>query len=276
MNRVLIVGYGYLGEAIDKCFVEAGWEVIRVGRTVAANVEIADVTSKESLLDLARRVGSVDAVIHCASSGRGGVEAYQAVFEQGIENLIAVFKEAHLIFTSSSSVYAQTHGEIVTEESEANPTRETGQILLRSEKKVIENQGTVMRLSGIYGDGRSVILKRFLSGGATLEEDGRRVLNQIHRADAAKAYLVAAEKKLNGIYNISETNPKSQLETLSWLCRRFKKDMPESVPRDLNRKRGWTHKIVSNRKILAAGWSPQYETFTEAVEDIYQTIDLLD
>ena len=38
-----------------------------------------------------------------------------------------------LLFTSSTSVYAQTDGSVVTEESPAIPDRETGSLLLAAE-----------------------------------------------------------------------------------------------------------------------------------------------
>jgi len=275
MNRIGIFGYGYLGEAIDACFSAEGWEVVRVGRSATEGVEQGDLTVVESLRTLKQKVGELSHVVHCASSGRGGVEAYGAVFEVGAANLVEVFPEAHLLFTSSSSVYAQMNGEVVDETSEAEPDRETGQILRRAERNVLDANGTVMRLSGIYGDGRSVILKKWLLGESKVEEDGRRMLNQIHRADAATAYLAVANQQLRGeIFNVSETHPKNQLSTLQWLADHYQRTLPESVPRDLNRKRGWTHKTVSSAKLVSIGWRPKFATFTDAVDAIEPTLSL--
>jgi len=104
-------------------------------------------------------------------------------------NIQSVFPNTPLIFVSSSSVYAQINGETVTEDSPSEPTRETGKILKRAEATVLSNQGIVARLSGIYGPGRSVLIKRLLKGEAQIEEDGRRLINQIHQQDAAGALL---------------------------------------------------------------------------------------
>ena len=97
------------------------------------------------------------------------------------------FPGVPLLLVSSSSVYAQTDGGVVTEESPTQPDRETGKLLLQAEQQVLVAGGIVARLAGIYGPGRSVILKRFLNGEAVIEDDGRRFLNQIHRDDAAAA-----------------------------------------------------------------------------------------
>ena len=133
------------------------------------------------------------------------------------------------MFTSSSSVYPQTNGEYVDELSMAEPDRATGKILRRSEQIILNAGGIVMRLSGIYGEGRSVILKRWLLGESKVEEDGRRMLNQIHRRDAAEAFLLMAKSEHEGeIFNVSESHPKSQLATLQWLADHFQKPLPES------------------------------------------------
>jgi hypothetical protein len=42
--------------------------------------------------------------------------------------------------------------------------------------------------------------------------------------------------------------------------------LPPSGPIDPNRKRGWTSKRVSNAKLRALGWVPQFPSFFEAVE----------
>ena len=67
MNRLMIMGYGYLGEAIADCFnaSEEKWEVIKVGRSSAEGVEQSDISSKESLEELRRKVGKPSHIIHC-------------------------------------------------------------------------------------------------------------------------------------------------------------------------------------------------------------------
>lgn len=262
-NKALIIGYGYLGEAIADYFEEKNWQVIKASRTEEKNIEQADLSDLKSLEKLAKKIGEIKTIIHCASSGRGGEEAYKAVFDQGTKNLIAAFPKSHIIFTSSSSVYAQIKGETVTEESETKPTRTTSQILIQAEKNILKANGSSLRLSGIYGENRSVILKKFRENTIQLEEDGRRILNQIHRRDAAKAFFIVAEKQLKGIYNITETDPKTQGETLKILCAHYKKPLPASAPINTNRKRAWTHKKVSNKKMRQHGWKLDYPTFTQ-------------
>ena len=177
-----------------------------------------------------------------------------------------------LLFTSSTSVYAQTDGSVVTEESPAIPDRETGVLLLAAEQITLAAGGTVARLAGIYGPGRSVILKKFLNAEAIIEEDGRRFLNQIHRDDAARAIFHLATTRAAGVFNVSDSTPLSQLACYEKLSEIFSRPLPPSGPRDLNRKRGWTHKQVSNAKLRATGWQPRFPSFIDAAESVAATL----
>lgn len=227
-----------------------------------------DLSSEESVnsLDLAP-----DFIVHCASSGRGGEESYRAVYLEGCRHLIARFPGVPLLFTSSTSVYAQADGSVVTEQSLARPDRETGKILRETEDLVLSAGGSIARLAGIYGPARSVILKKFLNGETVIEEDGQRYLNQIHRDDAAAA-IVHLSKAAPGIYNVADSTPLTQLECHEQLSHLFRRPLPPRGPRDLNRKRGWTHKQVSNAKLRDNGWMPRYPSFLDAAEEIAATL----
>lgn len=265
LKRLLLIGHGYLGAAVASRFREAGWYVTPVSLHGGEGVAACDVADASAVA----RLPVADAIVHCAASGRGGAEAYQRVYVDGCANLVRVFPGVPLLFTSSTSVYGQTDGSTVTESSPAEPDRETGELLLAAEKTVKNAAGYVARLSGIYGPGRSVILRKFLAGEAVIEEDGRRFLNQIHRDDAAEAvfHLLAGGAE-PGIYNVSDSEPLGQRECLESLARIYLLPVPPSGPRDLNRKRGWTHKRVMNAKLRATGWEPRFPCFLDAIESI--------
>lgn len=269
--KLLLVGYGYLGQAIASLFRANAWEVIPVSLSGADGSIPCDVGDLEEVAKLP----AANLIIHCAASGRGGADAYRHVYVNGSKALTAAFPGVPIFFTSSTSVYAQMDGSIVDEESPTLPDRETGQLLLEAENVILSSGGIVARLAGIYGPGRSVILKKFLNNETLIEEDGRRFLNQIHRDDAAAAiyHLAQSARERSGqIYNIADSAPISQLKCHQSLAEQFSKPLPPSGPRDLNRKRGWTHKRVSNAKLCLTGWVPQYPSFTDAVRDIAPTL----
>lgn len=264
-NHLLLIGHGYLGAAVATRFRHAGWRVTSVSLNGGDDVLACDVADADAVAALP----AADAIVHCAASGRGGAGAYQRVYVDGCENLAAIFPGVPLLFTSSTSVYAQTDGSTVTEASLTEPDRETGKLLLAAENIVLAAGGFVSRLSGIYGPARSVILRKFLAGESVIEEDGRRFLNQIHRDDAAAAiHHLLTGGAAPGVYNVSDSQPLAQRECYEAMARIFLLPEPPAGPRDLNRKRGWTHKRVSNEKLRDTGWVPTFPCYLDAIGSI--------
>jgi nucleoside-diphosphate-sugar epimerase len=274
MPKVLIAGCGYVGLAAARLFAQRGCEVIGCTHSAESATKLASEAFPVIACDIADRtaveahasLGPIDVVIHCASSGRGGAEEYRRVYLEGARNLAAVFPTATLLFTSSTSVYAQTDGDWVTEDSPAEPDRETGRLLRETEEFVLSQNGLVTRLAGIYGSGRSVLLRKFLDGTATIEGDGAKWINQVHRDDIAAALVHLVSINTRGIFNVSDDQPLMQRELYAWLAERFARPLPPSAPPDPNRKRGWTNKRVSNAKLRETGWQPRFPSFFDAVE----------
>jgi nucleoside-diphosphate-sugar epimerase len=273
--KLLLCGPGYLGQAISREFLAAGWDVLSASLHGGDGSMPCDVSDRLSVKALVPHLRQPDLVIHCASSGRGGADAYRSVYLEGCRNLLHFFPGSPLLFTSSTSVYAQTDGTEVTEESPAEPERETGKILRETEDLVLAHGGLVARLAGIYGPGRSVLLKKFLNGEAVIEETGDRWLNQIHRDDAARALFHLGSSLSNlpsQLFNVSDSRPLTQLECYTGLAKLLDQLIPPSGPRDLSRKRGWTHKRVSNAKLRTTGWEPRFPCFLDAAAEIAQTL----
>lgn len=276
---ILIFGCGYVGERVADLLREAGHDVVgathseesarRLSQAKPYRVHATDVGDESSVRRMLEKLSTQpDVVIHCASSNRGGAEMYRSVYFDGCRHLQKVFTSARLIFTSSTSVYPQTDGSWVTEESDATPDRETSQILRKTENFILEHQGCVARLAGIYGPGRSFVLKNFLEGSAVIEGlDGEgRWLNQIHREDAARALVHLALNRLTGIFNVTDDTPITQRECFANLSVRFDKPLPPVAAPKVDRKRAWTSKQVSDAKLRASGWTPLYTSYFDALD----------
>jgi nucleoside-diphosphate-sugar epimerase len=274
MPRILIAGCGYVGQATADLFHGAGWDV--EGWTVSEKsagtlstkpypICQVDISNRDQV---AERHGTFDAVVHCASSRGGGVESYRRIYLNGAGNLLDRFVGAKLLFTSSTSVYAQRDGSWVNEESETKPARETGRVLVETEKLVLNRDGTVARLAGIYGPGRSALLRKFLAGTATIDLENDRFVNQVHRDDIASALflLVSGKWQERQIYNVADDEPILQSDCYRWLARRLNRPLPPIRELTGQRKRGNTNKRVNNAKLRSLGWIPQYPTFVDAME----------
>ncbi len=265
--RVLIVGCGYVGLPLGVELVRQGHVVFGLRRSAAAEAELkrvgitpllADITQPESLKDLPR---DFDWVVNCAASG--GADNYRQIYLEGNRNLIAWLGSAppkKFIYTSSTSVYAQNDGSVVTEASPTEPAAQTSKILVETEKLLmnaaIENHfpALILRVAGIYGPARGHSFKQFLRGEARIEGDGARWLNMIHRDDLIGVIIAALERGASGeTYNAADNEPVRQLKFFEWLAAELQQPMPPRVTADAEtwRKRGVTNKRVSNAKLRA-------------------------
>jgi nucleoside-diphosphate-sugar epimerase len=284
--EVLIIGCGFLGEAAADLFLAGGKKVLGIVRSPESThasarshrnfsaespfrIACCDVTDPASVEALAPQVRGVPLAIYAVSSGRGGAEAYAAIYRDGLRRILEKWNPGKVLFVSSTSVYGQCDGSWVTEESAAIPGRETGRILLEAEQIALSSGGGVARLSGIYGPGRSVLLRKFLTDEARLEDGGGRWINQIHRDDAAAALLRLGDPALpSGIFNVSDNVPATQREVYGWMAEFLQRPLPPEGPRELNRKRGWTSKRISNGLLQSLGWRPKFPSYREALPQL--------
>ena len=276
--EVLIIGCGFLGETAAELFSARGKRVLGLVRSHESLAVLAgksfdtascDVTEPSNVEALSPRVRGVPLAIYCVSSGRGGAETYAEVYREGLRRVVEAWNPGRVVFVSSTSVYGQTDGSWVSEDSPALPDRETGRILLEAESIALASGGSVARLSGIYGPGRSVLLRKCIAGEAVLEAGGDRWINQIHREDASAALAVmGSPSAAPGVYNVSDDTPATQSEVYGWITSALDLPLPPEGPADLNRKRGWTSKRISNSKLKATGWNPRFPSYRDALPQL--------
>ena len=266
--RVLIVGCGYVGLPLGKELVRQGHAVFGLRRSILAEAELkaagiaplhADITQPETLAQLPR---DFDWVVNCTASGGGDADDYRKIYLEGNSNLVKWLADSPVkkfIYTSSTSVYGQNDGSVVTEKSPAEPDAATSKVLAETENFLLaaaqrKFPAVILRVAGIYGPGRGHSFKQFLRGDARIEGDGERWLNMIHRDDIIDVIIAAMrDAKPGEIFNAVDSEPVSQLEFFKWLATELKKPMPPTVLADAEawRKRGVTNKRVSNAKLRA-------------------------
>lgn len=280
--RVLIIGCGYVGRPLGAELARQGHEVFGVRRSNTAEAELraagimpvhADVTNPRTLVALP--VG-IDWVVNCAASGGGGPDAYRQLYVDGNRHLLEHFAGApprKFVYTSSTGVYGQNDGSVVTEHSPTAPESETAKVLVQAEQVLLEAArqrsfpAAVLRVAGIYGPDRGYLLKQFLRHEARIEGSGGRWLNMIHRDDLIGVIIAALRTGQPGeIYNAVDDQPVRQLDFFTWLAAQLNRPLPPTVPEDAAapRKRGLTNKRISNQKLrtdLAYGFKfPNYQS----------------
>jgi nucleoside-diphosphate-sugar epimerase len=271
--KTLLIGCGYIGLPLAFRLKETGHEISawvhspesaealaphRFHRVISGSV--ADPRLWDSVPE------SYQLVIHCASSGGGSEADYEQVFLKGVLMMNTRQPRARRIFVSSTSVYRQNEGEVVTEKSNADPETATGRVLRVAEKVALGADATVVRSSGIYGPKRGVLFERFRRGEAVIEGDGLRWINEIHQSDLVAALFHLIDAGTPGeIYNATDDTPVTYRDYYAWCSKFLNQPMPPHGPVNTQRKRGLTNKRVSNAKLRASGWTPIYPSFREGL-----------
>lgn len=276
--RVLIAGCGDLGTALGLELATAGDQVIGLRRhpqalPAAIQPFAADLADPQSLEPLP----PVDAVVYAAAADSSTEEAYRRAYVDGVRHLLAApgllaLPPRRFFFVSSTAVYAQDGGEWIDERSPAEATHFRARLLLEGEALVRaatspETATIVLRLSGIYGPGRTRLIDLVRSGRATYPPGPPRYANRIHRDDAAGAlaHLLCLPAPAPLYLGVDDA-PVDLAEVLTFLAVELGAPLPRleeaaSVPGAASPER--TSKRFSNALLKSTGYCFRYPTYRE-------------
>src|SRR3954469_3759638 len=278
--RALVIGCGYVGTPLAERLVELGHEVWGVRRTPESAAELEKIGVKPFAADISQPgaldalPGNFDWVVNLVSSDKGGPAEYRQVYLEGNRNLIEWVRQhpvKKIVYTSSTSVYAQNDGSSVKETSPAEPATETSQILLEAEKLLLAAApaipSVILRVAGIYGPDRGHLFKQYLKNETKIPGQGARIVNMIHRDDLVEVIVAALKNGRAGeIYNVVDDEPVSLLHFYRWLSETLGKWMPPFAPEEEapERKRALTSKKVQNRRMkVELGVQLKFPTFRQ-------------
>ena len=269
--KVLIIGCGDLGTQIAINLQLQGYEVtgLRISdKQLPAGIKTiqADVTQPETLSQLTHIQPNY--LIYCvAGSAKTSAEIdenYKLHYVDGLRNVLATQQNnqhlKHVFFVSSTRVYGQKTEEIIDDATTAIASDSGGERLLEAENllKYLPCGGTVLRLSGIYGPGRTRMLK--LAEQPDLWPVQNSWSNRIHRDDAAAFIvhlinLLQQQKIIADCYIVTDSQPTTQYETLNWIA--AKKNLINDIitPPVSGGKR------LSNGRMLQSGFNLQYPNY---------------
>jgi nucleoside-diphosphate-sugar epimerase len=271
MAKILCVGCGDVGGTVAKQLAEAGHQVTGLKRHPPAkadkvNYDSADITVAAQLQNLAT---DFDTVFFVLSPDRYSENGYRAVYEIGLDNLLNHFARAkqspRWFFTSSTSVYAQSQGEWVDEESEAEPENPNSQFIRAAERKIIaaNPENIVVRFSGIYGEGRGYLL-RLAQQAPEVQKNPPCFTNRIHQQDCVGVLLFLLQQQANGkllkqCYLASDDNPAPTWEVMTWLAEQMKCPLPKEKTTHISE----MNKRCNNQRLKALGYQFRYPSYQE-------------
>lgn len=203
-KRVLIAGCGDLGLRVAQLLAienstNWSWGLRRQPNLDSTNDLpnftwiAADLTQPDTLRDLPK---DITHVLYTAAPNARTEADYRAVYREGLERLVLAVAAPSLqrvLFVSSTAVYGAHGAQWIDEDTPTAPKSFNGQVLLETEqwlyKQNAQFETLSLRLSGIYGPGRSYLLERLRTGQATAPMTESHWVNRIHIEDAAAAVV---------------------------------------------------------------------------------------
>jgi nucleoside-diphosphate-sugar epimerase len=269
--RVLIAGCGDVGNVLAIGLLREGHTVYGLKRDVSTLPEgvlpvRADLLDPASLTDLPT---DIDGLVFMPTPASRDQAGYEAIFIRGWTNLWAGLRQspARTVLVSSTAVYGESGGAVVTEETRPDPSRFNGKVLLEMEQLAGNCTGNlvVVRISGIYGPGRDRLIRLAASDGLEVQQFPPEYTNRIHRDDAAAAlkHLLTIAAPY-GLYLATDDRPAPRFEVVAWLA----KMQGRAAPRGLVVENAAQGKRVSNRRLRDSGFEltyPDYMTGYAAV-----------
>jgi nucleoside-diphosphate-sugar epimerase len=277
MANILIAGCGDVGCLLGTELTKQGHKVFGLRRNIGALPECIipiEANLASTINDLPKKV---DYVFYMASAGKFKDSAYYQAYVSGLKNLLKAIKDQNIkrfFFISSSSVFGQSKGELVSESSETHDTSFSTKRILEGEAITLESHfpSTVVRFGGIYGPGRTHLIDLVRAGKAHCMEDVWS--NRIHSADCAGmlSHLFNLNEKnpdsLESLYVGVDNQPSLACEVYEWLAEELRMPEVEHKEASENARTMRSNKRISNAKIRATGYKFKYPTYKEGYLDL--------
>ena len=201
-ESALIAGCGYVGGRVATLWQARGMRVDVITRSESKANELANSGITPLLFDLAQattmpQLPDIDAVLWSVGFERTSGVSRQAIWIDGLQRLLNALpprtEPRRILYTSSTSVYGEGHGQEVDEHSLPIPTSEGGIACLAAEQLLQEfakhspASVSILRLAGIYGPNRLLRRTADLQSNVPIMSPPDEWLNLIHVEDAVTA-----------------------------------------------------------------------------------------
>ncbi len=254
---LVVIGAGDLGLRVAALHIAQGDQVSALRRRnlpMPAGVQavFGDMQDTETLM---RLPSNPDVLLFCPTPDERSEAGYRKTYVHGLDKAMQELQPKRVFFVSSTAVYAQDSGEWIDEISPVEALRFNGKVLREAEQLCLHQPGNVvLRLSGITGPGRHMLINKALLG----EGLNNTWTNRIHIDDAASAIsFLMNQEQLAPIYNISDDEPALQIEVANWIRQ---KHALSALPIPQTPASG---KRISNARIKALGWQPHYPSYRQ-------------
>ncbi len=223
IQRLCILGCGYVGQAFAKHCLRYGLQVVAVVRHIEAVKALRDMGIEAYCFDTIEAVpvslwGRCDALLDSIPLARETSTMY-APQTHFLAHIAPFIQHMHwCAYLSSSSVYGDAKGAWVDESSLCQPSSERGRLRLQAEQAWLTTiaAAEVFRLTGIYGPGRC-LADRLLQGDyKVVRWLPEHWSNRVHLADIVASLWAAMQApKAGRVLNVSDDEPLPHVDYVS-------------------------------------------------------------
>ena len=280
-KHLLILGAGFSGRAIGDTFRDAGFSVSGTTRSAEKTQGLRERGIEPILYDgtaisdaLAAAMARASHVVQSIAPGRDG----DPLFRPGVPALAALTPKLEWAgYLSTVGVYGDHKGGWVDEETALNPVSARSVERVEAENHWLAcGKAAVLRLAGIYGPGRNAFVK--LEGGSArrlVKKD--QVFNRIRVEDIGRAALFLAERRLAGVWNITDDEPGPPQDVIEEAARLMGLPCPPDIPFEtaelspMARSFYGENKRVSNAKLKEAGFDFRFPDYRRSLADLHDS-----
>lgn len=282
--KLLIFGAGYVGMALAKS-MSSDTEIVATNRSgvAAGSLDLPHITWQPFQKEQPLSKDIFSHVTHCLISIPPTTSESNVVLDIHGEDLITAKKLAWLGYLSSTGVYGDHEGRVVTEESECLPTNPTTQRRFEDERKLkdfaLEHRLPlhIFRLGGIYGPYRNVLsqLKKKSISEKIYAPD--HPFSRIHVEDIVRYLKTSMKHPTPGeVFNLVDEGPAPTSELMDYACFLLKKPMLAEVPLERATFSPRLKEMYQDRRVVkgkkaqkAFNLSLRFPTYREGLKNIH-------
>jgi len=239
VKKTVIIGCGDIGRRVGTLLLEQGQKVLATAKTEESAEKLRDL-GFESI------VGNFDyqedapfvpvhgqQVFYFMPPQGGGKSDYRVL--NFCRKLSPENAPEKLVYISTSGVYGDCGGVVVTEETPINPQtsralrRASAEIQLQEQAEKLGFKLVVLRVTGIYGPGRLPVA-RIMQGHPVLKPEDASFTNRIHTFDLVQVCLAAMEKGEDGdVFNVCDGQESSMTDYFLAVADLYELQRPEQI-----------------------------------------------
>ena len=183
-------------------------------------------------------------------------------------------------YLSTVGVYGNHDGDWVDEETDCRPVsqrsvqRVAAEMAWQDFADTIGKPLSILRLSGIYGPGRNAFVNLETGKAKRLIKPGQ-VFNRIHVEDIARALDFLAERRQDGVFNVTDDLPAPPQDVVEYAGSLMKVDLPPAIDfasatiSPMARSFYGENKRVSNAKLKRAGFAFAHSDYKTALSRMW-------